>query len=248
MRPLSAQRALEAWEEGQRSDPLERPLALLAAALPEHDSERLSRLPLGRRDALLMRLRERTFGRRIQGFARCPKCDARLEFPLDLGTYDTEAALATLPTEEEITAEGYSVRYRLPDSADLVAMARSPDVESARQLLTARCVLAAEKDGRPVPAAELPEEVLAALGAGMEALDPLAYLSLAIECARCGHEWLVLFDIGTILWQEIERSAEGLLDDVQALALAYGWSEAEILSMSDARRRFYLSKLPSTAG
>ena len=90
--------------------------------------------------------------------------------------------------------------------------------------------------------------MLERLGAAMEELDPLAFLPLSIECARCKHQWLVLLDIGTLLWQEISVSAERLLQDVHTLALAYGWSETEILSMSDARRKnFYLQQIPKPA-
>ena len=107
---------------------------------------------------------------------------------------------------------------------------------------------AASHQGEAVSAAELPEEVVEALGARMEELDPLAWLSLAIDCARCGHQWLVLFDVAALLWAEIAGTAERLLHEVRSLALAYGWSEAEILAMSSARRRFYLQQAPAGGG
>lgn len=248
MYPLSAQRALEAWERGQRSDSIERSLVLLSSALPNVRRDRLGKLPLGQRDALLMRLRERTFGSQVRGFAQCPKCNTRLEFPLDLRAYDSAAALARRLAPETLSAEGFEVRFRLPDSGDLAAMSRCRDVEGARHLLLERCVLEASHGGEPVPVGELPEVVVERVGERMEALDPLAYLPLSIDCARCGHDWMILLDPGSLLWREIASTAERLLQEVHALARAYGWSESEILAMSDARRRFYLAQLAPPEG
>ncbi|HEY8021754.1 MAG TPA: phage baseplate protein [Thermoanaerobaculia bacterium] len=247
MRTLTTRRALEAWERGQRADPQGRALALLAAVLPDVAPERLTHLPLGQRDALLIRLRECTFGSQAKIFVQCPRCDARLEYPLDLRAYDAAGALARRPAPGPLSALGFEIRFRLPSGEDLVAMSRCPDVETARALLVSRCVLAAERAGRPVPPEELPEAVLELLGREMEELDPLAYLPLAIDCPRCAHQWLALLEAGAFLWQEISVSAERLLRDVHALALAYGWSETEILGMSDARRKFYLSQIPPSA-
>jgi len=247
MRTLSARRALDAWERGQRTEPQARSLALLSAVLPEIEPKRLSRLPLGQRDALLLRLRERTLGRVINGLLLCPKCNARLEFPFDLRTYDATAALAVRHGTHALTASGFELRFRLPDSEDLNAMSLAPDVDTARGLLVARCVLAAERAGAPVASWELPEEVLEELGRRMEELDPLSFLPLNLDCPRCSHQWMALLDVGALFWQEISVAAERLLRDVHTLATAYGWSEAEILAMSDARRRFYLTQIPVAA-
>jgi hypothetical protein len=247
MYPLTARRALDAWERGQRSDPQGRALALLSAVLPDVGREPLARLPVGQRDALLMRLRERTFGTQIKGFAQCPKCGVRLEFPLDLRAYDVAGSLEHRLTPQALTVDGYEVHFRVPDSVDLAFIAQFPDEETARLMLLGRCVLSAAKGGRPVAPQELPEPVIESIGRRMEELDPLSYLSLSIDCARCNHQWLVLLDIGTLLWQEVSRSAEQLLGDVHTLALSYGWSESEILAMSEARRRFYLEQIPQPA-
>jgi hypothetical protein len=247
MRTLTARRALDAWERGQRTEPQGRTLALLSAVLPEVEPQRLARLPLGQRDALLLRLRERTLGRIVKGLVLCPKCNCRLEFPFDLRTYDATAALACRHGEQTLAAGGYEVRFRLPDSEDLNAMALAPEVEIARGLLISRCVLAAAKEGSPISPMALPEEVLEELGRRMEELDPLSFLPLHLDCPRCSHQWMALLDVGHLLWQEISVAAERLLRDVHTLASAYGWSEGEILAMSDARRRFYLTQIPVNA-
>lgn len=245
MRRLSSQRAIEAWERGQGAEPQELPLALLQVALPEEERGRLAGLTLGQRDALLMRLRESTFGRRITGFAQCPQCAAKLQFVLDLAAYDVDGTLRRELGAQSWEGDGWRVRFRLPTGEDLLAASRCADEESARGLLIARCVLAAESGGAAVELpGGLPGEVARAVGERMEELDPLAYLPLDIDCARCDHHWLVLFDVASVLWREIADAAERLLHEVRALALAYGWSESEILAMSAARRKFYLQQVP----
>ena len=48
------------------------------------------------------------------------------------------------------------------------------------------------------------------------------------------------FDIATVLWTELAGLARSLIEEVDALASAYGWSEREILALSGRRRRAYL--------
>jgi hypothetical protein len=47
------------------------------------------------------------------------------------------------------------------------------------------------------------------------------------------------------LWQDVAQAAQHLLDEVHALATAYGWREPEILALSAARRSYYIDKIPS---
>ena len=53
----------------------------------------------------------------------------------------------------------------------------------------------------------------------------------------------ILFDIGYLLWKEIDAWAIRLLRDIHDLALTYGWGEAEILNMNPWRRNCYLEML-----
>ena len=70
--------------------------------------------------------------------------------------------------------------------------------------------------------------------------DPLAETLVNLRCAECGHQWEEELDIAAWLWVEIEARARRLLFDVHTLATAYGWSEHEILSLSEPRRTLYL--------
>jgi len=244
MRTLDAQRALQAWERGQRRGVQGKALALLAAAVPELSWQQLAELPIGQRDALLCRLRQKTFGSEVYGSARCPRCQASLQFPVDLRNFDSAASLETPRAPEWLAAKGHKVLFRLPTSEDLAAVAEyCLDVGSAREMLIDRCVLQALHHGREVKPRELPEDLIERLGARMEELDPMAEQRLAIHCARCGHKWQVLLDIGHLMWNEIAAAAQRLLHEIHTLATAYGWTEEEVLKLSAVRRKFYILQI-----
>jgi hypothetical protein len=51
---------------------------------------------------------------------------------------------------------------------------------------------------------------------------------------------VVPVDVGEFFWEEIASYARGLIEDVDALASRYGWSERDILALPERRRRRYL--------
>src|SRR5688572_25589472 len=79
MRALSAAELLDAWERGAAQPSAWRPIALLEAAQAPAPSESAADWTVGRRDAELLRLRERVFGPRLVAVAECPGCAERLE-------------------------------------------------------------------------------------------------------------------------------------------------------------------------
>ena len=74
----------------------------------------------------------------------------------------------------------------------------------------------------------------------MAVADPLAEIRLALCCPSCGDESTETIEIVSFLWGEIEARGKRLLTEVHAIAAAYGWTEAEALALSPARRAFYL--------
>ena len=62
------------------------------------------------------------------------------------------------------------------------------------------------------------------------------------KCAHpaCGGAWQGVLEVIDFLWAEIRTRARRLLQEIDALARAYGWREAEILALSDARRGLYV--------
>ena len=91
-----------------------------------------------------------------------------------------------------------------------------------------------------VDAAELTPEEVGGLAKAREEHDPQAEVVLTFTCPACQHGWQALFDVGTFFWTEVASAARRLLREVDALARAYGWSEAAILALSPARRQAYM--------
>jgi hypothetical protein len=87
---------------------------------------------------------------------------------------------------------------------------------------------------------EFTDEELEALSQRLASIDPVAETLLDFACAACGHRWQEPLDIAAWFWAEVEARARRLLYDVHTLAVAYGWTEREILSLSEPRRALYL--------
>lgn len=236
--PTPAQ-LLQVWERGGDPSAAARGLLLLGCSCDDEASvEALAALPLGRRDARLLELRERLFGSAVDAVATCPQCAATVEATFrcdDLRLADAEAA-ATL----EHAARGIRLQFRLPDSRDLLALENCTDAGAARALLLERCVLAAQRGGESSEPRGLPHELQAEIAQAMAQADPQADLQLAFRCPDCGHEWQPLFDIARFLWQELHAWALHMLREVDTLAQAYHWAEADILALSPRRRQAYL--------
>jgi hypothetical protein len=243
MRGLSAKELVDVWERGLDSAPVERGLLLLSYCLPETTWDRLAAVSLGRRDAILLELRSATLGPRLNAFAVCPGCAAQLEFELD--ARELGAAFSTrepdAPAETHIFHDaGFSVSFRLPDSTDLYAASACGNVEDARRAIFLRCVNSVEAGQRTIAQSEIPETVIQRFAAYVAEREPAAEISLALSCPACTSQWELALDIVSFFWREIQAGARRLLLEVDALARAYGWGEADILSMSAARRQLYL--------
>jgi hypothetical protein len=247
MRPLSASELLSVWEQGQGQSSIARALSLLAAAAPDQSPAKLS---VGRRDALLLTLREKLFGTRLVSLVACPNCAERLEL-----TFDSSEIRASTgedqPESLTVKAGGYEARFRLPNSEDLleVAAGAQRDAASASESLLSRCLLQTSRKGRNRSAVsvksarDLPPALLAAIAEKMEQADPQADVRLNFNCDACGHRWSATFDIVSYLWSEIDDWARRILREVHVLASTYGWREADILGMSARRRLMYLQLL-----
>lgn len=248
---LSASSLLAAWEDGTPQRPVRKALILLSAAWPQVPLAAFSQMSMGQRDACLLSLREQLFGTRLSGLAKCPKCGEQLELAFLVDDIraphsdrnDLAADLASASQIFGFLAEGYRVRFRLPNSADLLAVTAAADEGATQRSLLRRCVLSVEEDSVDVTESildDLPEAVEKALSAEMDQADPQGNVQFELNCPACGHQWFLTFDILRYLWHEIDDWARRTLREVHRLASAYGWSEREILALSANRRQMYL--------
>lgn len=237
----SSSQLLTLWEQGERRHPLDRTLLLYGFAAADTPASSpcpsLADAPLGHCNTALMRLHQALFGNRLPLWVDCPQCAQRMEFELDTAQLP---AMTVAPDGVDLQIEGQCQHFRCPSSRDLAQIARHTDPDQAADQLLRACA------GPDVTLPEDPEtrrRLRAVVEDALEAADPWADLSLLFQCPACDCSGDACFDIGQVLWERLEARAQQVFSDVHLLAQAYGWSEPQILALSDARRAAYLARV-----
>lgn len=216
---------------------MDRALLALAAAFPGTAYDSLADWPIGRRNQALTRLRCRCFGPSLRGWTACAACGEKLEFELDGrvlagGEADWESSRL-----ESVAVNGLT--FRVPTSRDLARAVDAADPAAGAVRILEACVVGPD---RPESWSEAD---VSAIGDQLALADPLAEMNLALRCPGCGRDWQETLDVVSFFWMEVESRARRILAAVHTLASAYGWSESEILSLSDGRRSAYLEMAQS---
>ncbi|HZQ36917.1 MAG TPA: hypothetical protein VFD32_13385 [Dehalococcoidia bacterium] len=249
MRVPSAGELIDLWE---RALPAPRPVraAMLVSSTVDSPLEETLRLPLGQRDAALLRLRAALFGDALTGLTSCPACGLAAEFTVSCAALADAAEPSdghspVAPQGRPQPPDGHSQvapenrpqpsdvddrRWRLPNSRDLLAIADCHSVDEAAATLAQRCT----------GTSAVSSQERAELAAWIAAADPLAECLFDVRCLDCDTEWQSPLDIAEYAWAEISAQAQRLLSEVDALARAYGWPETEVLRLSPTRRAAYL--------
>lgn len=241
---LAGEALLTAWERASLEPQPARALTLLLIGRPDLKEPDVAAITVPERDLALLELRQRSFGPTLAAFFVCPSCGERLEFTLPSATAAAALERAAHP-EATLLHEGWSLRLRLANSADIAAAAAAPDLEAARLLLLARCLKAEGREGDAVPLATLPPTARAAALERLSVMHEAAELTVSLCCPSCGNPQSVLVDVPTFLWMEVRHAAQRLMEEVHELAWAYGWTEDAILAMSPRRRQAYIEMVRS---
>jgi hypothetical protein len=219
-------------------------------------------LLVGDRQYLLLKLREATFGGRIEATVRCPwpGCGAKVD--VDFAVADVPVAplaepgplyALELPPEAAFEAEDGSrhreVGFRLPTGADQEALAAAldgpGDEAEALALLLERCV---RSIGPFDPAGGERVRGLSArarleIERRMEELAPAVELTMEARCPECERQFWLPFELQDFFFGELRIGQDLLYRELHYLAYHYHWSEAEILGMPREKRRRYIEIL-----
>jgi hypothetical protein len=228
---LEPRELLDLWEAGSTQHPVRRAVTLLAAARGGPAAE-AAEFDIGTRDVLLAGLLGSVSGGQVPACADCPCCGAGLDVPVDV------TAVAALPVHEpgeqlSVLVSGTEVPFRLPTTADLIALSGCPPGVARAALLAACLGAGSERASQP--------EIGDAVEAAMERAAPGGAVDLLVRCPACGADSSLPLDVPALLWAEVEAQASALLRDVHALAGSYGWTEADVLDLSPRRRAMYLA-------
>ncbi len=240
MSGLTAAATLDLWEQGDRLPPIERALALAVAADPRSDAAAVAHLPLGRRDGRLLRLRFELTGRPLDATAACPACGERVEFDADAETLAAMADDAVASGPDRLELEGFRVRWRPPDSEDVIAASTAGSADEAERVLLRRCISVASGPDSDVDPEGLPRSVRDAVSRAMAEADPLAEIVISLTCPACSTPFDADLDVAGFVWTELQGRARRLLREVAVLARAFGWTEGQVLALPERRRTAYL--------
>lgn len=227
------------WDRAAETRGARRIRTLLALESSDRGAEGWT---LGTCDAMLARIYRGLFGDLVEATVRCSTCDELLEIETTVGElFGSAEAVAQGSGSARVHQDPYDVALRPLQLGDLFALPSSP--ADARSYLLRCAVLEARCEGRAIDVEKLPESVCDAIDDAVRASDPLAEIIITLSCPACAHRNDVPFDIGTFLWEALDRCIAQTFAEVHALASAYGWSERDILALPERRRHRYLELL-----
>jgi hypothetical protein len=212
------------------------------------------------RQYLLLKLRETTFGERVQASMVCVNQECSNKMDIDFSIHDVPVTESTekgpvyemklSPQAAFLDAAGRThtrVAFRLPNGEDheLITPVLARDEARASAMLLERCVQKIGANGvldkagvrqlSPLARLEIEQQ--------MEAVAPQIELTMEGECPECGHEFAVPFDLERFFFSELHTSLDLLYREVHYLAYHYHWSEREIMEMPRLKRRRYMQVL-----
>jgi hypothetical protein len=213
-------------------------------------------LLVGDREYLIFKLREMTFGPRVNAVIRC--ANAECGRPMDVTFSMADPGIEYKPVAERFFTERLSapagaqairggaaeIEFRLPTGADQEALAPVFNTDEAQAVnqLAARCVRrigdCTRIDADAI--ARLPEETRREIAALMERRAPQLALELELTCPECRADFVTAFDFTAFFLAEMKANLRHLEREVHLLAWHYHWSESEILSLSRRKRQRYV--------
>ena len=86
-------------------------------------------------------------------------------------------------------------------------------------------------------------ETIEEIGRNMSRIDPLIDYRIELKCPLCGIKNFYEVNLEELSLMCLKKIQKELLESIHKLALAYHWTEGEILALPTTRRKLYLSML-----
>jgi hypothetical protein len=209
-------------------------------------------LLVGDRDFLMLKLREMTFGKRLDAVLYCgqPSCGKPMDVTLNLDDFapdpkpvDRRIFTLALSTGQSETGD-LSIDFRLPTGADQEAagILAGVDDDTAVTRLLAHTIL--RINGKT----SIEDQDVRSLATGvqreierqMEELAPQVPIELDTSCVECKQPFSTPFDLPSFFFAELRQGLRYLEREIHFLALHYHWPESEILALTRRKRRRYI--------
>ena len=186
-------------------------------------------------ETLMLAIRVQTQGDDITLGLTCPECRARVEIGFRLSDYaqgpePRRPAGVTADTDRPGWFRLGEARFRLPTVGDQAAVAGRTDAAKA---LASRCV------DPPTTAARKRARIERA----MAAMAPDVSRPIIGQCPECGDVVEAPVHLTLLVIAELVRDAATLPEEVDLIAQAYHWTEADILALPRSRRQAYAERI-----
>lgn len=185
-------------------------------------------------EILLLQLRAARLGPRMHLAFACPQCRAMAEIVFTVADYVADIRPKSVPEVSSDPEPGWfslaGARFRLPTAGDVAAAADRADPGRA---LAELCL--DETASQPSHRARV-ERV-------MSAMAPEVSRQVAGICPACGAAVRAVFAVARVVMAEQKRAAATVHDEVDLIARAYHWPQAEILTLPRARRHAYAERI-----
>jgi len=215
----------------------------------------IASLVVGDRDYIVLRLRELTFGPRVDAMIHCPSpaCGKVMDLSFSLGDIEIERRPLTRRTfRVDVGAFGgesdlLPVEFQLPTGAFqeaasvLVGTTGAATTDRLLSLCVTRVGTVTEVD--EITIKSLPLETRKQIEDAMQRQAPSAEIEFEAECPECHREFLFPLDFNKFFLEEMKNNLRSLELEVHFLAKNYHWAESEILSMPRKKRQRYVSLL-----
>ena len=214
--------------------PIEAGLALIAHLAGAADRDWAS-LVVTDFEFLLLSMRAARFGQELSlGFA-CPHCRELAEVAFRVSDFLASIKPRAVPgVAPNPNRPGWfcldGAAFRLPTVGDQIAVAVLPRPATH---LVALCMDEAARQTRRRAQVER----------AMAAMAPELSRPIAGACPSCGAAVHAGLSVSRIVVSEMRRAAADLHDEVDLLARAYHWPQAEILSLPQDRRHAYAERI-----
>lgn len=242
-KPLTGELELALSEPGDHISMPRRVTFVLAAALAHIGGQPVAPDDIGDlcvadRQFLMHRLAEHLGMPSRWLVGTCAACGEPFDLGIDVAVLPVKEAGEGYPVAEPVTSMG-RLRLRVPTGADQESLPDG-DGRGAVLRLVERCRLSV--DGASVAGAGLSQADLDIIDEALDAVSPAVSTRVETSCPGCQARNEVDVDP----YFAVEYLSRQILDDVHEMAIAYHWSERDILALPTARRHEYLARIDGT--
>src|SRR5690554_5373011 len=143
---------------------LPKTLLLLEFITPETEQVDVGLLSIGQRDTRLLQLRNYLFGSTLHNTTICPECNMKMEWDMDLrDLIIQEVDNSEFASEHSIEVDDFQVRFRLPNSKDILKTLSEDDDKSKTNSLLMNCILEIKSVNGNNKINSIPEKIIRTL-------------------------------------------------------------------------------------